>query len=109
MVRNRFEVKLLKCDLNVPPTRKDSTVVEAGRIQCIVPTPYQQLQTHTSANGDIWKNIDFQVEMKVSGTVLEFAAYYNGQRQRPLHVSPPLATGSERASTLLLPNVNSLD
>lgn len=36
MVRNRFEMKLLKCDLDLPPTRRDGSVQQEGIIQCFV-------------------------------------------------------------------------
>jgi hypothetical protein len=60
-----------------------------------VNTPFEQLLQFTNPQGEIWKNLEFQVEMKPCGTMLEFAVYYNGQRQQALKVNPPFASGGE--------------
>jgi hypothetical protein len=96
--RNRFTVTLLKCDRENPPQRRDEGVTVEGEIVCQVDTPFDQLPIHANRDGDVWKSLDFQVEMKPCGTMLEFAAYYNGRRQRALQVNPPFAAGAEARS-----------
>jgi hypothetical protein len=90
--RNRFGVILFKCDRENPPTRRDEDVKQEGEIICEVNTPFDQLPQYTTPNGEIWKDVQFQVEMKPLGTMLEFAAYYNGERQRALQVVPPFTS-----------------
>ncbi|KAH6702000.1 hypothetical protein BKA61DRAFT_561267 [Leptodontidium sp. MPI-SDFR-AT-0119] len=96
--RQRFTVTLLKCDRENPPRRKDDDVRVEGEIVCQVNTPFDQLPQYTNREGEVWKSLDFQVEMKPCGTMLEFAAYFNGQRQRALQVNPPFAAGNEEAA-----------
>ncbi len=96
--RQRFTVTLLKCDRENPPRRKDEGVRIEGEIVCHVNTPFDHLPQYTNRDGEVWKSLDFQVEMKPCGTMLEFAAYYNGQRQRALQVNPPFATGNEEGT-----------
>jgi hypothetical protein len=97
---NRFTVTLLKCHRKHPPRRKDDDVEAEGEIICQVTTPFAQLPQYTSKNGQVWKSIDFQVEMKPRGTILEFAAYFDGQRQQALKVTPPFVAAGEGASVL---------
>jgi hypothetical protein len=95
LLRNRFTVTLLKCDREIPPRRRDEDVRVEGEIVCLVNTPFDQLPQYTNRDGEVWKSLDFQVEMKPCGTMLEFAAYFNGQRQKVLHVTPPFASNGE--------------
>ncbi|KAK0100415.1 hypothetical protein ONS95_008363 [Cadophora gregata] len=97
--RQRFTVTLLKCDRENPPRRRNDDVRVEGEIVCHINTPFDHLPQYTNPNGEVWRSLDFQVEMKPCGTMVEFAAYYNGQRQRALQVNPPFAT-SEGDSAL---------
>jgi hypothetical protein len=94
---NRFTIILLRCDRPSPPPRKEDDVRQEGVINCIVDTPFEQLSQHTNPQGEVWRNLDFQVEMKPQGTMLEFAVYYQGMRQRSLQVNPPFATAGDPA------------
>ncbi|KAF8853226.1 actin-like ATPase domain-containing protein [Acephala macrosclerotiorum] len=89
---NRFTINLWRCDRDVPPDRREDDVVEEGVINCTVDTPFEQLPRYTNPRGEEWRHLDFQVEMKPQGTMLQFAVFYNGTRQRALHVNPPFAT-----------------
>jgi hypothetical protein len=97
LLHNRFTVTLLKCDRENPPRRRDEDVRVEGEIVCQVNVAFDQLPQYTQ-DGEVWKSLDFQVEMKPCGTMLEFAAYFNGQRQRVLQVSPPFAPSEEVAT-----------
>lgn len=92
---NRFTIILWRCDRPSPPPRKESDVRQEGVIICAVNTPFEQLPQYTNPHGEVWRNVEFQVEMKPQGTMLEFVVYYNGTRQRPLQVNHPFATGAE--------------
>lgn len=60
-----------------------------GEIICQVNTPFDQLPQYETPTGEVFKDVQFQVEMRPMGTMLEFAALYDGQRQRALQVIPP--------------------
>lgn len=90
--RQRFSIVLLRCDHDDPPRRKDENVRAEGEIVCQVHTPFEHLPQYTNRDGEIWRAVDFQVEMKPIGTMLEFAVVYNNQRQHALQVNPPFAT-----------------
>jgi hypothetical protein len=68
-----------------------------GEIVCQVNTPFDQLPQYTNQNGEVWKSLEFRVEIKSCGTMLEFATYFNGQRQTVLQVIPPFASMRENA------------
>ncbi|CZR56001.1 uncharacterized protein PAC_05889 [Phialocephala subalpina] len=86
---NRFTINLWRCDRANPPSRKENDVVLEGIINCTINPPFEQPPQYINPQGELWRNLDFQVEMKLEGTMLAFVALYNDERQRPLQVYPP--------------------
>lgn len=91
---NQFQVVLYKCDRASPPRRKDNDVRVEGVINCRINTPFEQLPQFVNPQGDIWRSVEFQVEMKPTGTMLEFVVIYNGSRQQPLKINPPFTAAA---------------
>ena len=98
-LRNRFTVTLLKCDRDTPPRRIEQDVLVEGEIVCQVNKPFHEMPQSTNPQGEVWRSLDFEVEMKPCGTMLEFAAYYDGQRQTALKVVPAVAAGETSVET----------
>jgi len=86
---NRIKIQLLKCGSDDPPTRKTGDVHIECEIECRVTTPFEELPSFEDNDGETWREIHFELEMRPCGTMLEFAAYYNGRRQPPVRVHPP--------------------
>ena len=87
----RIKIQLLKCESNDPPTRKNGDVHVECEIECLVTTPFEELPYFEDSEGETWREIHFELEMRSYGTMLEFAAYYNGRRQPSVRVHPPCA------------------
>ena len=60
-----------------------------GKIVCKVNTPFAELPRYTGEDGQAWRVINFQLQIKISSASLEFAACYDGQPQEALKVSAP--------------------
>jgi len=88
---SRIKIQLLKCGSDDPPTRKNGDVHVECEIECRVTTPFEELPYFEDSEGETWREIHFELEMRPCGTMLEFAAYYNGRRQPPVRVHPPCA------------------
>jgi hypothetical protein len=84
-------VVLFHCARDNPPRRREEDVIQAGVIECVVNDPFDQLPAYTSADGEVWRVVEFQLEVKIQGTVIEFAAYYHGRKQQVLQIVPPSA------------------
>lgn len=86
---NRMSIVLLRSAEEIPPRRRNDAVEIECTISCNVSTPYSQLTEVRNADGDSWKSVEFELEMRPTGTVLQFVAYYQGQAQQPVTITPP--------------------
>jgi hypothetical protein len=100
--RNRFSVTLLKCGNDNPPSRKTAEVEPEAEIVCTISTPFDELPVFNNFNGEVWRDVQFEVEMKPCGTMIEFAAYYRGQRQRPVVINPPRVEENDSSAPQLV-------
>jgi hypothetical protein len=50
-------------------------------ITCVCETPYDQLPIFTNAQGEAFRELKYEVEMRSTGALLEFTVYHNGKKQ----------------------------
>jgi hypothetical protein len=50
-------------------------------IMCPIPMPFEQFSAYTNPQGKVYRRLEFDVEMSVVGTSLDFVVLVNGQEQ----------------------------
>ncbi|KAF2127837.1 actin-like ATPase domain-containing protein [Dothidotthia symphoricarpi CBS 119687] len=73
-------VLIQTCKEKDPPARQTALVRPGFRIESDEGIKLANIRPHKGADGRFYKRIDFEIEMKVIGTALEFALMYQGQR-----------------------------
>ena len=76
-----MEIALYQCEDEVPPTRFDSRVKQAGTIRCDLSVEYRDLPDFTCHNGEVIKKLSYELEFIPSGASAEFAVYIDGKKQ----------------------------
>lgn len=76
-------------------------------IECRITTPFEELPSFEDGDGEVWREIHFELEMRPCGTMLEFAAYYNGKRQPAVRVHPPCGNAADTAQEIHRENTRS--
>lgn len=75
-----FEIALLQCDEDPPPTRKENSVKRFAKLKCKTDMPYADLQEHLKAKGGNFKKLVFAVRMVPSGAVVGFTVFVDGKQ-----------------------------
>jgi hypothetical protein len=78
---NRLEFWLYQSSAKDTPTRKTKEVEPLCMITCLCETPYYQLPIFTNAQGEAFRKLAYEVEMRSTGALLEFTVYHNGKKQ----------------------------
>lgn len=75
-----FEITLLQCDEDPPPTRKEKSVKRFAKIKCKTNMSYDDLQQHPKAKGGNFKKLSYNVMMVPSGAAVEFTVLVDGKK-----------------------------
>ncbi|KAF2102979.1 hypothetical protein NA57DRAFT_71960 [Rhizodiscina lignyota] len=97
--KNQITILLMKCADDDPPTRCDDSVQHECNITCTVRS-FEDLPSYNNEEGE-WREIYFDLEMKVNGPQLEFTAYHDGRRQISVRVNPPFGMRTQERAVEL--------
>ena len=78
---NRLEFWLYQSAAKEAPTRQTKEVERLCIITCLCETPYDQLPVFTNARGEAFRKLEYDVEMRSTGALLEFTVYHKGKKQ----------------------------
>ncbi|KAL3439592.1 hypothetical protein BDV09DRAFT_201719 [Aspergillus tetrazonus] len=81
-----FRVRIYQCEVDSPPTRRDSSVKLLCTINCTLDVQTSELKTFRCADGTKKKELYYKLEMVPSGAAAECTVYIDGRKQGSQHV-----------------------
>ena len=76
-----FTVSLYQCEDEKAPSRKIKSVTKLCTIECELDVPFSSLPLSMNPSGEIYRKLNYNLEMVPSGASVEFSVYIDGRKQ----------------------------